>query len=159
VGARAAGPAAPGRGGAAPPPAREIRERAGVDAARIDEIEAITHHDVIAFTTAVAERVGPSARWFHFGLTSSDVLDTAQALQMVEASDLVLAGVDRLHAPGHRSGGGQTLGRGGAVDAEHGRGGEGGQGVAQRLSLLTEASFCQAEEKRQVFSDEARLWI
>jgi adenylosuccinate lyase len=70
--------------------AREIRERASFDIARIDEIEQTTHHDVIAFTTAVAERIGPAARWLHFGLTSSDVIDTALALQMVEASDLVL---------------------------------------------------------------------
>jgi adenylosuccinate lyase len=78
--------------------AAEIRARAGFDAARIDEIEATTRHDIIAFTTAVAERVGPAARWLHFGLTSSDVLDTAQALQMREAADLVLAGLDRLAA-------------------------------------------------------------
>src|SRR5260221_5757816 len=70
--------------------AREIRERGAFDIARIDEIEQITQHDVIAFTTAVAEKVGPSARWLHFGMTSSDVIDTAQALQMREACDLVL---------------------------------------------------------------------
>jgi adenylosuccinate lyase len=62
--------------------ARDIRERGRFDIARIDEIEQVTQHDVIAFTTAVAEHVGPSARWLHFGLTSSDVIDTAQALQM-----------------------------------------------------------------------------
>src|SRR5512139_2607694 len=67
-----------------------IRERGGFDIARIEEIEARTHHDVIAFTTAVAERVGEEARWLHFGLTSSDVIDTAQALQMREACDVVL---------------------------------------------------------------------
>src|SRR4029453_7704627 len=55
------------------------------------EIEQATQHDVIAFTTAVAEKVGPSARWLHFGLTSSDVIDTAQALQMREACDVILA--------------------------------------------------------------------
>src|SRR5438309_1604436 len=71
--------------------ARDIRERGGFDIARIEEIEATTQHDVIAFTTAVAEKVGPSARWLHFGMTSSDVIDTAQALQMREACDLVLA--------------------------------------------------------------------
>ena len=76
--------------------ARDIRTRGAVDAARIEEIEATTQHDVIAFTTAVAERVGPSARWLHFGLTSSDILDTAQALQMREACDLILADLDRL---------------------------------------------------------------
>jgi adenylosuccinate lyase len=70
--------------------ARELREKATFEIDRIEEIEKTTQHDVIAFTTAVAEHVGPSARWLHFGLTSSDVVDTAQALQMVEATDLVL---------------------------------------------------------------------
>ena len=56
--------------------ARAIAACDGVLAERIDEIEQTTQHDVIAFTTAVAERVGPSARWLHFGLTSSDVLET-----------------------------------------------------------------------------------
>ena len=70
--------------------ARELREKARFDIARIEEIEKTTQHDVIAFTTSVAEHVGPSARWLHFGLTSSDVVDTAQALQLVEATDLIL---------------------------------------------------------------------
>jgi adenylosuccinate lyase len=70
--------------------ARELRARAGFDIARIEEIEQTTQHDVIAFTTAVAERVGPPARWLHFGLTSSDVIDTAQAIQMRDASDLIV---------------------------------------------------------------------
>jgi adenylosuccinate lyase len=70
--------------------ARDIRERGDFDIARIEEIEQTTQHDVIAFTTAVADHVGPSARWLHFGLTSSDVIDTAQALQMREACDLLL---------------------------------------------------------------------
>jgi adenylosuccinate lyase len=78
--------------------ARELREKAAFDVARIEEIEKTTQHDVIAFTTAVAEHVGPSARWLHFGLTSSDVVDTAQALQMREACDLILASLDALHA-------------------------------------------------------------
>jgi adenylosuccinate lyase len=76
--------------------AREIRERAQIDVARIDEIERTTQHDVIAFTTAVAETVGPSARWLHFGMTSSDVIDTAQALQMREACDLILKDLEAL---------------------------------------------------------------
>jgi adenylosuccinate lyase len=76
--------------------AADIRERAGFDVTRIEEIEATTQHDVIAFTTAVAERVGPSARWLHFGLTSSDVVDTAQALQMRDACDVILANLERL---------------------------------------------------------------
>ncbi len=70
--------------------ARDIRERARFEIARIEEIEQVSQHDVIAFTTAVAEHVGASARWLHFGLTSSDVVDTAQALQMREACDLIL---------------------------------------------------------------------
>ena len=76
--------------------ARALRERAAFDIQRIDEIEQTTQHDVIAFTTAVAEKAGASARWLHFGLTSSDVLDTALALQMREACDLILKDVDEL---------------------------------------------------------------
>jgi adenylosuccinate lyase len=76
--------------------ARDIRERGAFDISRIEEIERTTQHDVIAFTTAVAEHVGPSARWLHFGLTSSDVIDTAQALQMRAACDVILADLDRL---------------------------------------------------------------
>jgi adenylosuccinate lyase len=76
--------------------ARDIRERGAFDIARIEEIERTTEHDVIAFTTAVAEHVGPSARWLHFGMTSSDVIDTAQALQMREACGVILADLDAL---------------------------------------------------------------
>ena len=87
------------RAGIAPPEAaRDIRERGAFSIARIEEIEAVTQHDVIAFTTAVAEHVGPSARWLHFGMTSSDVIDTAQALQMREACDLILTNLDALMA-------------------------------------------------------------
>jgi adenylosuccinate lyase len=70
--------------------ARELGAKAAFDVGRIEEIEQTTQHDVIAFTTAVAERVGPAARWLHFGLTSSDVVDTAQAIQMREACDLIV---------------------------------------------------------------------
>jgi adenylosuccinate lyase len=84
--------------------ARDIRERGRFDVARIEEIEQVAQHDVIAFTTAVAEQVGPSARWLHFGLTSSDVVDTAQALQMRDGCDLILRGVaDLLQAVRHRA--------------------------------------------------------
>src|SRR6266540_3226411 len=79
-----------------PEAARDIRERGGFDVSRIEEIEQTTQHDVIAFTTAVAEKVGPSARWLHFGMTSSDVIDTAQALQMREACDVLLHDLDAL---------------------------------------------------------------
>src|ERR1700716_4142848 len=76
--------------------ARDIRERGAFEIARIEEIEQATQHDVIAFTTAVAEKVGPSARWLHFGMTSSDVIDTAQALQMREACGVLLKDLDAL---------------------------------------------------------------
>ena len=76
--------------------AQEIRDKAAFSVDRIDEIEAEVRHDVIAFTTAVAEHVGPASRYFHYGLTSSDVLDTAMALQVREASSLLTRGIDRL---------------------------------------------------------------
>ena len=76
--------------------AAELRARAAFDVARIEEIERVTQHDVIAFTTAVAEKVGPAARWLHFGLTSSDVIDTAQAIQMREACGLIVRGISAL---------------------------------------------------------------
>jgi adenylosuccinate lyase len=76
--------------------AAELRAKAAFDPTRIEEIEAVTQHDVIAFTTAVAEKVGPAARYLHFGLTSSDVVDTAQALQMREACGLVVRNISVL---------------------------------------------------------------
>jgi adenylosuccinate lyase len=76
--------------------ARELRATSTFDIGRIEEIEQTTQHDVIAFTTAVAENVGPAARWLHFGLTSSDVVDTAQAIQMREACDVILRDVAAL---------------------------------------------------------------
>jgi adenylosuccinate lyase len=76
--------------------ARELRAKAAFDIARIEEIEQTTQHDVIAFTTAIAEKVGPAARWLHFGLTSSDVVDTAQAIQMRDACDLIIKGIATL---------------------------------------------------------------
>jgi adenylosuccinate lyase len=78
--------------------ARTIRARAGFDAARIAEIEAEVRHDVIAFLTNVAEHVGPEARFVHFGMTSSDVIDTALALQIRDAGALLAAGAERLAA-------------------------------------------------------------
>ncbi|HEY4661313.1 MAG TPA: lyase family protein, partial [Terriglobales bacterium] len=71
--------------------AKAIRERADFKVDRIREIEAEVRHDVIAFTTAVAEFVGPESRWFHYGLTSNDVVDTAQALLIGEASSIIAA--------------------------------------------------------------------
>lgn len=73
-----------------------IRKKASFDIARIDQIEAEVHHDVIAFLTAVGETVGPDARWLHLGLTSSDVLDTSLAFLLKEAGSLLLAGLDKL---------------------------------------------------------------
>ena len=65
---------------------------------RIDEIEAVTKHDVIAFLTHLAEIVGPDARFIHQGMTSSDVLDTTFNIQLVRAADILLAGMDRVLA-------------------------------------------------------------
>jgi adenylosuccinate lyase len=62
-----------------------IRAKAAVDPARVAEIEERVRHDVIAFTTALAEKIGPDSRYVHYGLTSSDVLDTALALQIRDA--------------------------------------------------------------------------
>jgi adenylosuccinate lyase len=78
--------------------AARIRERARVDASRVLEIEARVRHDVIAFTLAVGEAIGDpeAARWLHYGLTSNDIVDTAQALQVREASRLIDAGLKRL---------------------------------------------------------------
>jgi adenylosuccinate lyase len=76
--------------------AKAIRERGAFDVDRINQIEQTVQHDVIAFTTVVAEHVGPEARWLHFGLTSSDVIDTAQAIQMRDACDLILKDLDAL---------------------------------------------------------------
>ena len=71
-------------------------ENAAWDADRIDEIERTTKHDVIAFLTHVSETVGEEARFLHQGMTSSDVLDTCFAVQLARASDLLIAGVDRV---------------------------------------------------------------
>ena len=70
--------------------AAAIRDKGDFDLKRIQQIEAEVRHDVIAFTTAVAEKVGPDSRWLHYGLTSNDVVDTAQALQLRDASDIIL---------------------------------------------------------------------
>ncbi|MEO0764236.1 MAG: lyase family protein, partial [Pseudomonadota bacterium] len=73
-----------------------VRERSGFDVERIDAIEAEVKHDVIAFLTNVAEHVGEEARHLHKGMTSSDVLDTCLSVQLTRASDLLLAGLDRV---------------------------------------------------------------
>ena len=75
-----------------------IRTKGDFDLHRIEEIEAEVKHDVIAFTTAVAEKVGEESRWFHYGLTSNDVVDTAQALQIKAASDIIRSGIEALAA-------------------------------------------------------------
>jgi len=73
-----------------------IKEKGAVDLARVLAIEKTTRHDVIAFVTSVAEKVGPEGRWLHFGMTSSDCLDTALALQMVDSARLILKELRRL---------------------------------------------------------------
>jgi len=76
--------------------ARQVRERARFDVSRVAEIEREVRHDVIAFLTNVAEHVGPASRFVHYGMTSSDVLDTALALQIRDSGVLLLAGVDQV---------------------------------------------------------------
>ena len=78
--------------------ADKIRDKGGFTVARIDEIEAEVRHDVIAFTTTVAEHIADpdASRWLHYGLTSTDVVDTAQSLQLKEASAILRAGIVRL---------------------------------------------------------------
>ena len=76
--------------------AAAVWERGAFEVSRIDEIERETRHDVIAFLTNLAEHVGEEARFVHQGMTSSDVLDTCIAVQLTQASDLILAGIDRL---------------------------------------------------------------
>jgi adenylosuccinate lyase len=78
--------------------AKALRKRARIDPARIEEIERETRHDVIAFLTSLAENVGEEARFVHQGMTSSDVLDTALAVQLTQAADLLLADLDLLLA-------------------------------------------------------------
>jgi adenylosuccinate lyase len=75
-----------------------IREKANFKVERINAIEAEVRHDVIAFTTAVAEFVGPESRWFHYGLTSNDVVDTAQALLITQASKIITEDLEKLLA-------------------------------------------------------------
>jgi len=82
--------------------AREIRASASFDAERVAEVERVTRHDVAAFVQVVGESVGTAGRWVHFGLTSSDVLDTGLALQLRDASDLLLERLERLLAVARR---------------------------------------------------------
>jgi len=85
--------------GMVPPEAAESISRARTPAPeRVAELEQTLHHDLAAFVDAVAETLGPEGRWFHYGLTSSDVVDTALALQIREAGRLVLEGLDRAFA-------------------------------------------------------------
>src|SRR5215471_11880999 len=83
--------------------ARLLRQHAGFDVARIHEIEKEVKHDVIAFTTAVAETMkarghAEASRWLHYGLTSNDVVDTAQALCLHQASAILLRGLEALRS-------------------------------------------------------------
>ena len=74
----------------------EIKAKAAFTVERVNEIEKTTDHDVIAFTTNLAENIGPASRFVHYGLTSSDVVDTANALLLRDACDILLAKVDAL---------------------------------------------------------------
>jgi adenylosuccinate lyase len=107
--------------------ARALREHAGFSVERIHEIEREVKHDVVAFTTAVAEQIngaghGDASRWLHYGLTSNDVVDTAQGLQVQQASRLIEAGVEELrtvlHARAHEFRHTPQVGRTHGVHAE-----------------------------------------
>src|SRR5205085_6612175 len=74
---------------------KDIQEKASFTVDRVNELEEITKHDVAAFVQAVAENVGPAGRWVHFGMTSSDVLDTGLALQLRAAADILLERLER----------------------------------------------------------------
>lgn len=74
----------------------EIRKKSVIDVERIAQIEEVTRHDVIAFITSLEEKVGPASRFIHLGCTSSDIVDTANALLLVEAGEKILAGFDTL---------------------------------------------------------------
>ncbi len=76
----------------------EIKSKARFEVARIEEIEKTVHHDVIAFTTCLAENIGPASRFVHLGLTSNDVVDTAQALRLKRAGELILAECENLRS-------------------------------------------------------------
>jgi adenylosuccinate lyase len=86
------------RGQVPPDALAALETRARVDVERIAEIEKTTDHDVIAFVSQVAESVGPEGRYLHLGLTSSDVVDTALALQLQEAAEVLLGGLERFRA-------------------------------------------------------------
>jgi adenylosuccinate lyase len=75
---------------------KTIKEKASFDLKRIEEIESQVHHDVIAFLTSVAEFVGPDSRYVHYGLTSSDIGDTALSVQMIQAGNIILKDIERL---------------------------------------------------------------
>ena len=75
----------------------QMKARSAFSIERCKELERTLNHDVIAFTTNVAENIGaPASRWFHFGLTSSDIVDTAFAVQMVQSADILIADVEKL---------------------------------------------------------------
>ncbi len=76
--------------------AKEIRDKAGFDVERINEIEAEVHHDVIAFVSSMAESIGEAGRWVHHGMTSYDVVDNSLSVRMVEAADLLIDDVNEL---------------------------------------------------------------
>ncbi|MBS1192925.1 MAG: adenylosuccinate lyase, partial [Nitrospirae bacterium] len=75
-----------------------IKKKAAFDVKRIDELESVVKHDVIAFLTAVGEHVGPESRFIHLGLTSSDVLDTSLAYLMLQAADILIDDIKALRA-------------------------------------------------------------
>jgi adenylosuccinate lyase len=121
---------------------RAIRDRAAFNLERIDEIERTVGHDVIAFVTNVAENIGPAGRYVHYGLTSSDVVDTAQAWRMVKACDIMLKTLDgmidalRVQGLAHR--GTVMVGRTHGIHAE-----------PYTLGLKFAGWYCEAQRNRE----------
>ncbi len=75
---------------------QEIKEKSDFDVKRIDEIEAVVRHDVIAFLTSVSEKIGPSSRYVHMGLTSSDIVDTAQSLLLKKSANIIIRDINEI---------------------------------------------------------------
>ena len=106
----------------------KIKEKAKVDVDRINELESIYHHDVIAFSRSIDENLGDEKRWFHYGLTSTDVVDTAMSILYKEATDILVEDIKTLldsyksHPPGSSAGMARRGRRGSPRPRRSGRG-------------------------------------
>jgi adenylosuccinate lyase len=133
-----------------PSAAKNVRKKGKWDIARIDEIEKTTQHDVLAFLTNLSENIGPDARFVHQGMTSSDVLDTALAVQLAKASDLLAKGLDgvlgALHKRVEENLDVVTIGRSHGIHAEP---------TSFGLKLATHyAAFARAKKRLEAARDD-----